>query len=70
LKAKRLFLGCSVCAVVSCPLWPALAAGQVQFAEVTAKAGISFYHRNGAKGEKEPPLYDLSLAVDREYMVP
>ncbi|MBI5882847.1 MAG: hypothetical protein HZB91_07070 [Elusimicrobia bacterium] len=26
--------------------------------------------KSKAKGEKEPPLYDLSLAVDREYMVP
>ena len=37
------------------PFQPFLATAQVQFADVTAEAGIVFHHRNGATGEKHPP---------------
>jgi len=43
---------CIAIAVFS--LLPVLAAAEVQFADVTAAAGITFHHRNGATGEKHP----------------
>jgi hypothetical protein len=41
--------------IVFFSLLPTPVAAEVQFVDVTTAAGITFHHKNGAKGEKHPP---------------